>query len=132
MYQMDIEAGFTSPKHCRSVAFSLVKYGAPEGTRTPNLLLRSRKAWFRHRLGCPAGSAWGWPPWLGACTGFPVSAPLLGPEAASASPSAISPSWTASYQALPRRCGTPTTNRAQPRRDNQLGSSSTVTAELVC
>ena len=43
MYQMDIEAGFTSPKHCRSVAFSLVKYGAPEGTRTPNLLLRSRK-----------------------------------------------------------------------------------------
>lgn len=49
-----------------------------------------------------------------------------------ASPSAISPSWTASYQALPRRCGTPTTNRAQPWRDNQLGSSSTVTAELVC
>jgi hypothetical protein len=41
------------------------------------------KAWFRHRLGCSAGSAWGWPPWLGACTGFPVSAPLLGPEAAS-------------------------------------------------
>ncbi len=60
MYQMDIEAGFTSPKHCRSVAFSLVKYGAPEGTRTPNLLIRrsspnrSSTAWHFACCGCAA------------------------------------------------------------------------------
>jgi hypothetical protein len=42
MYQMDVEALFTSHYYCRSVVFSLVRYGAPEGTRTPNLLIRSQ------------------------------------------------------------------------------------------
>ena len=42
MYQMDVEAPFTSCNYCCSRVFSLVRYGAPEGTRTPNLLIRSQ------------------------------------------------------------------------------------------
>jgi hypothetical protein len=42
MYQIDVEALFTSCQYCRPGVFSLVRYGAPEGTRTPNLLIRSQ------------------------------------------------------------------------------------------
>lgn len=43
MYQMDVEAASTSRNYCRSVVFSLVRYGAPGEARTPNLLIRSAK-----------------------------------------------------------------------------------------
>ena len=46
MYQMDVEAADTSCPYHRSVVFPLVKYGAPEEIRTPNLLIRSAK--FTH------------------------------------------------------------------------------------
>jgi hypothetical protein len=42
MYQMDVEAADTNWPHCRSMVFSLVRYGAPEEIRTPNLLIRSQ------------------------------------------------------------------------------------------
>jgi hypothetical protein len=39
---VDVEPAPTSRKDCRSAVFPLVKCGAPEGTRTPNLLIRSQ------------------------------------------------------------------------------------------
>jgi hypothetical protein len=42
MYQMDVEATSTSRNYHHPVVFSLVKYGAPEEIRTPNLLIRSQ------------------------------------------------------------------------------------------
>ncbi len=43
MYKMDVGAADTSCPYCRSVVFPLVRYGAPEEIRTPNLLIRSAK-----------------------------------------------------------------------------------------
>jgi hypothetical protein len=43
MYLIDVGAPTTGQRYTYSVVFSLVKYGAPEGTRTPNLLICSRK-----------------------------------------------------------------------------------------
>jgi hypothetical protein len=42
MYQMDVEALSMGRKQCRSAMCPLVRCGAPEGTRTPNLLIRSQ------------------------------------------------------------------------------------------
>jgi hypothetical protein len=42
MYQMDVGAADTSYPYIHSVVFSLVRYGAPGETRTPNLLIRSQ------------------------------------------------------------------------------------------
>jgi hypothetical protein len=39
---MDVGAVDTSYPYHRSVSFPLVKYGAPEEIRTPNLLIRSQ------------------------------------------------------------------------------------------
>jgi hypothetical protein len=42
MYLIDVGAPPTGQRYTYSVVFSLVRYGAPEGTRTPNLLIRSQ------------------------------------------------------------------------------------------
>ena len=57
MYQMDVEAAKTSCPSCRSVVFSLVKHGAPEEIRTPNLLIRSQMLYplsYGRLFCCPA------------------------------------------------------------------------------
>ena len=43
MYQMDVGAAHMSYPYYRSVLFHLVRHGAPEEIRTPNLLIRSAK-----------------------------------------------------------------------------------------
>jgi hypothetical protein len=49
MYLIDVGAATRSCPYICSVLFLLVRYGAPEGTRTPNLLIRSAK--FTHSGG---------------------------------------------------------------------------------
>jgi hypothetical protein len=41
MYKMDVGAAETSCPYIRLMVFSLITYGAPGETRTPNLLIRS-------------------------------------------------------------------------------------------
>lgn len=43
MYQMDVVAAASRFHYCRSVVFRLVTRGAPEGARTPNVLVRSQR-----------------------------------------------------------------------------------------
>jgi hypothetical protein len=42
MYQIDVGAAATGRPDTYSVLFPLVRYGAPEEIRTPNLLIRSQ------------------------------------------------------------------------------------------
>jgi hypothetical protein len=42
MYQTDVETAATDHPDTYSALFPLVKYGAPEEIRTPNLLIRSQ------------------------------------------------------------------------------------------
>jgi len=46
MYLIEVGAATTSCPYLDSAPFPLVTYGAPEGNRTPNLLVRSAK--FTH------------------------------------------------------------------------------------